>query len=418
MTVIAMFLKLFSECALLLSVLAAFPQVFPHSFSLLLPALVCGFAAGLAALLSEKHLTVVSRLCAVLPLAVLLFAGETMEALTLLPAMVYTVAVILRGRMELEYYSYRQFFRRTLILAGILYLSLSAFAFLEQTFTVGTLPVYGAGYFQTGIILRYGLLYLLCGVVLQRQLRLGTEARSAGGAGQLVATLGLTGVALVAFVGAVDPLRKGAAALFHLIVTAVFGTVMAGVEAVSTVVNSIDLGLMMKEKVIAAEDRLPAQGSNVLQEAIQQTLENQEAEPSLWWVVPVAIVLLALMIFMLLSLRKKGIDASSEEITGTVTAPTPEKKLPRRSNRAKVRQLYREFLRQERKRGLSFKKDYTSQDILHRISDDTDGTAAAELRELYIRARYDETHEVSQAQVEAAKAALKRSRGCTNASAR
>ena len=67
---------------------------------------------------------------------------------------------------------------------------------------------------------------------------------------------------------------------------------------------------------------------------------------------------------------------------------------------------------------LSYKKDYTSQDILHRISDDTDGTAAAELRELYIRARYDETHEVSQAQVEAAKAALKRSRGCTNASAR
>ena len=83
----------------------------------------------------------------------------------------------------------------------------------------------------------------------------------------------------------------------------------------------------------------------------------------------------------------------------------------RRSNRGKVRHYYREFLKMENRRGLKLQKHYTTEDILLRISGDTDREGAAELREFYLLARYDERNDITPEQAEAAKLALRRSRG-------
>lgn len=399
---IGMLFKVFSDCCVCFAILGAFPTVIPYSYPLLFPALLCGGAAGLAAFLRAKGRPLLSRLCAALPLLSLLCADGIGEMVILIPVIVYTVTVILRGRLQLEYYSFRQYFLRTLLLLGGLYVVLSAFSYIEG------MTVYEEKFISAAPVLRYGLVHLLCGVILQRQLRLGMDSRARGGGRQLAAVLGGTGVVLLGFTAAEPLLRQGAATAFKTLFSLFFGAGIAAVEGIGALIDQVEVGAMQEEINQLREDRLPAQMGN-LGEQIQQVTSSEEATRPLWWLALVAAVLLAAMILMFLSFRKKSGEVHSAETVAAVEVPR-ENKPTRRSNRGKVRQLYREFLRQEKKRGLKLRTDYTSGDILARISDDTNQAAAAELREIYLRARYDEQTDISRAQVDAAKEALKKSR--------
>lgn len=406
---IGMLLKIFSDCCVCFAILGAFPSVITYSYPLLWPALLCGVAAGLATFLSGKNKPALSRLCAVIPLVSLFSVGEPGEVIILLPVLAYTIIVILRGRLSLEYYTYRQFFKRSLLLLGILFVTLNAVSFLEN------FAGEGASVVQAEVTLRYGIVHLLCGVILQRQLRLGMERRGKGGSGQIAVMLGGTGAVIAGFLVAEPVLRQGATYAFKAVVTVLFGAVMAVLELFTSLLDQIELDSMNEQVQATRVDRLPTI-SGTLGEQIQQVVQEEDTSRSLWWVVLVAIVLIIAVVFMFMTFRKKSGTVHSSETVDVVNVPE-KAKTSRYSNRSKVRQIYREFLRQEKKRGLLLKQDYTSEDILQRVSKDTDEKAAAELRALYIRARYDETHEISRAQVEAAKAALKKSRGGTKESA-
>lgn len=406
---IGMLLKIFSDCCVCFAILGAFPSVIPYSYPLLWPALLCGAAACLATFLNEKNKPVLSRLCAVIPFLSLLFVREAGETIILLPVLIYAVVVIIRGRLQLEYYTYRQYFKRSLMLLGILYLALNAVSFLES------FAGEGASVVQAAVTLRYGIVHLLCGVILQRQLRLGMERRGQGGTGQIAVMLGGTGVVIAGFLVAEPVLRQGASYVFKAVITTLFGAIMAVLELFTSLLNQVELDSMNEQIQDVREDRLPTV-SGTLGDQIQQVVQEEEVTRSLWWVVLVVAVLIVAIMLMFLTFRKKSGAVRSAE-TVAVVKITEKPKTSRYSNRSKVRQVYREFLRQEKKRGLLLKQDYTSEDILQRISEDTDEKAAAELRALYIRARYDENHEISRAQVEAAKAALKKSRGGTKETA-
>jgi hypothetical protein len=90
--------------------------------------------------------------------------------------------------------------------------------------------------------------------------------------------------------------------------------------------------------------------------------------------------------------------------------PPKKKKASKLSNRHKVRQLYREFLRAENGWGLKLKKNDTSADVLRRIHPETDKESAAALRQVYLAARYDDRQNISREQVSEAKQALKGTR--------
>ena len=405
---LGMLLKIFSDCCVCFAILGAFPSVITYSYPLLWPALLCGAAAGLATFLSGKDKPVLSRLCAVIPFASLFFIGDAGELIILLPVLIYVVVVILRGKLQLEYYTYRQFFQRSLILLGALFVALSAFSFLEN------FAGEGESIIRAEVTLRYGIVHLLCGIILQRQLRLGMERRGQGGVGQIAVMLGGTGIVIAGFLIAEPALRKGAAAVFKAIIGVIFGGIMALLELFTSLLDQMEIDSMNEQLEQARGDKAPTM-SGALGDQIQQVVKDEETAQSLWWVVLVAAVLIAAMVLMFLTFRKKSSVVHSEETVTTVQIPG-KAKTSRYSNRSKVRQIYREFLRQEKKRGLLLKKDYTSADVLQRISEDTDEKAAAELREVYLRARYDENCEISRDQVEAARAALKKSRGGTNAS--
>lgn len=403
MTIITI-LKLFSDCCVCFAILGAFPNTFPYTFPLLYPALICALAAGLAAAFDWRGKFTLSRLCAPLPLLALLPAGSPGEMIILIPAVIYTGAVILRGQFQLEYYSYSVFFRRSLYLLAALFFTLSAIASVEPMVGDGARQVYA------DVTLRYAVIHLICGVVLQRRLRLGEEVHAQGGAGQMAVVLGGVGAAILLFLHVESLLRNGIAFVFQTILGTVIGVVVAVAR-----LFSIDVAFQKQwtELMAQYDEESTAAGMDPIAPPPQQPVV-EDGEPVLWWLVLVAAVLLVAVALMFMTFRQKSQAVRTAETTGTVDTANTEKKRSFRSNRAKVRQIYRSFLRLEKGRGLSIQKDYTSEDILCRISAATDKKAAAQLREIYLHARYDKNCEIDRAQVDAAKAALKKCRTGTD----
>lgn len=405
MTIITI-LKIFSDCCVCFAILGAFPDTLPYTVSLLYPSLICALAAGLAAEFDQRGKFTLSRLCTPLPLLALLPAGSPGEMIILIPAVIYTGAVILRGQFQLEYYSYSVYFRRSLYLLAALFLTLSAIASIEPMTGDGVRQVYA------DVTLRYGVVHLICGVVLQRRLRLGEELHGQGGAGQMAVVLGGVGAAIFLFLRIEPLLKNGIAFVFQTILGIVIGAVIAVARRFS-----IDVTFRKRwaELLAQYDEESVAAGMEPIATQPQQAVADS-GEPVLWWLVLVAAVLLVAVALMFMTFRQKRPAVRTAETTGTVDAAAGEKKRFLRSNRAKVRQIYREFLRLEKGRGLSIQKDYTSMDILSLSSTSTDKKAAAQLREIYLHARYDKNCEISRAQVDAAKAALKKCRTGTDPS--
>ena len=115
-----------------------------------------------------------------------------------------------------------------------------------------------------------------------------------------------------------------------------------------------------------------------------------------------------MMVFLLRTFSYRKTVPFTKERTGNAEILEGNRIPNPQSNRGKLRRFYREFLRTERRRGAKLRTNQTSEDILRKISSDTDRQAASELRRLYIGARYDLSREVSDDQVKAAKAALKK----------
>lgn len=400
-----MILKVFSDACVIFGILGAFPTAFAYSGSLLIPALLCGVGVGVAASVQDAGWGRLRWLGGILPLGWLYFApaGET---LILLPVIGYALLVILRGQFRLEYYGYRQNFKQSLILTGALYIILSMFSYLEGISNSDIRTI------EAEVTLRYGIVHLITGVILLRQLRLGLTRTAQGSRGQIAAILTGTGTVILGFLAAEPYLRKGASAVLNSLLSMVASAVMVVYNLITKLVDQIEVQQMQEQvQEIRQDSGIPAMGP-VFQQMVEQVNQGSE-EASNWWVFLVLVVLVIAMALMLKSFRKRGGETMTHEIVQTLNAPKQEQKDPRRSNRGKVRHYYREFLRMEKKRGLKLRKDLTTEDILRRISNDTDVAAASELRGIYIRARYNRNHDVTREQVDAAKRALKRSRGGT-----
>lgn len=402
---IAMVLKIFSDCCICFAILGSGPLQL--DIPLLIPAFLYGASAGMASFFEEKGQPAIRRLCALLPLCCLLLARSWQQGLLLIIPALYTSLVILRGKLELEYYSYRRFFLRSLILVGAAYLIVNIWAFLAQA-TNDPLPELDAG-----VILRYGLVHLLCGVVLQRQLRLGVGYRSEGGRRQLSMLLGTAGTIVLGFFAAEPLLRQGITALAKGVVSLIGLPFLFIFELFVWVVDH--LRQSQSEKLpdhssvnISGDGAVTSTGEQVGQ-IVNDRVEKAE-DPTLIWVVLVVIFLLAAAVIVFRSFQKRHAAGDSGEIEGGIVTAPKKKKASALSNRSKVRQLYREFLRVENGSGLKLKPCDTSEDILRRIHPNTNRESANDLRQVYLIARYDDRQSISRGQVNQAKRALKGTR--------
>lgn len=400
----AILLKIFSDCCILFAIVCAGP--ISLSVPALVPALICACAAGLAVYADDKGWTPLVRLCALLPITCLLLAGSVGEGILFLIPAVYTAVTILRGNLSLEYAEYRYFFIRSLGLLAAVYVVAGIWNYLIGI-TEASIPQLNAS-----AVVRYGIVHLLCGVVLQRQLRLGVGNRAEGGRRQMATLLGTTGTVVLGFLAAEPLLRRSLSEGVRLLISFILMPIMYLVERFS------DWLLYRKGPPKDPEayqeylDRLGEVGFAPGGEVPPSPTPPADETVSLdgFWIVPIAILLLIAAVLLLHSFRKRRPTVRQMKSDGRVVTPPKKKRTSALSNRGRVRQLYREFLRAERDLGLQLKANHTSDDVLARIHKDTDRDGAARLRQVYLAARYDERQSVDKRQVEAAKRALKTTR--------
>lgn len=402
---IAMLLKIFSDCCLCFAIVDS--GALRHDCSLLIPALICALSAAVATFCEEKGWTAIRKACGLLPLTSLLLAGTPAQMTILLFPLSYTMLVIFRGRLELEYYSFRHTFLKTLTLAAVVYVLASACAILLNGNDRVTTTI------DPDIVLRYGLMHLLCGVTLQRQLRLGIGRRSAGGGQQLISLLTAVLVISVAFV-AVEPLLfQGFANAFRTLLSVVVMPMMYAAEGATRVIRKMEQTIQQAKPSVDSTETSGSAGAAVSNGAASADTQPVEAESAAnldyIWLIVAAVFAVVAVVILIYSYKKQQQQLALEQKVGYVDGRPKKKKVPASSARSRVRQIYREFLKTEKTRGMRLKISDTSASVLARISPRTNDAGAAQLRQIYLSARYDDRRQVDKTQVEQARQALKAS---------
>ena len=403
-----MFLRIFSDCCIFFGLLGCAPSLLPYSYPLPAAALICAAAAALASALHNKNRRLLSCACALLPLASLLMANGWKEMLILIVPIVYTAVIILRGDRSLEYFHYRHFFIRSMGLLIGLWCAISAAVYIEDPKQVHEQVIF------TGILLKYTLIHFVCGVILQRQLRMGKSSHTHGSAGQVIGILGSAGVTALCFVVTDSLIQDKLVQFIRNMVTFLVMLVTPLVDLLMvarrwTIERQLLIRENWKETAEHPDDVLDMdairENSAILQATDGSPVGGNSSKLFIIVLVGVAIFLV-LMFFVFAGLRTQK---SAPVLSSTVHRKKENRKsVSFLSNRSKVRQAYRDFLQHQKKNGFVLKKHYTTADILQKVSTPENETAATQLREVYLRARYDEESEVTRQQADAARSALKR----------
>lgn len=401
------FLKLFGDVCAYFLVVSALPALFPYGFSFLMAALLCGAGGEMAAFAAKRGRNGLRFLGLLLPAFALALAGSVTEALILLPAAAYTAMVIIRGEFALEYYSVRQFFLGSLIpLGGFLVVIM-----LLQTFEGVTAPLRTSFHAEAGLLC--GAFYALAEVFLLRSLRMGgvNGARENGlNAVQMTVVLGGIGVSCAGLTAVSHLLRERGTSILRALVWAGLTVFSAVVEWIRSLFQGLDREILEVIETTAPVQETFSTVPLPVGEAVPPVERPlDQGEPFAWWIVLLLLGSLLALWYMRKLFRAQGAVKRQDETVEAIMPPKREEKRPKGSNREKVRGCYRMFLKGEKRRGMKLLTSQTSLDILREVSKDTDDQAAARLRAVYLRARYDERHTVSPTEVKEAKAALKKS---------
>ena len=408
-----MFWKLFGDACLYFSVLGAFPTLFAHDFSFLVPAFLCGIGGMAASFLADRGLDHLAKVCILIPGAALLLPGSTIEYVMLVPILFYAAFVILRGEYYLDYPAYRDFFRKSILIWGI------GFALLCIASAVDTIsrPLRPSiAYDET---LWMGMLYMVSGIVLQRQLRLGADAATSDkrmNGIQSAVVLGSTGAVLLGVWALERNFADKAQELMNFL-----GELLLYLFSLPLALIVWLLGPLFQD---IQESIQETHGTETTESTVQHTATFASGEPTApqplinepagfpWWFVVLllsVLLILLLTILKLYSAKREAVRSSTQ--FGSVQSPEEKQKSPRSGNRARVRKYYREYLKLEKRRGTKLKTNQTSADILEKSSAATNKKAAAALRRIYLKARYNEAGTVTNEDVQRAKDAVKQLRG-------
>ena len=256
---------------------------------------------------------------------------------------------------------------------------------------------------------------MLCGVLLLRQLRMGVDGKQSTLNGvQLVAVLSGTGIVMLGIVGLEKLLQRYATSILEVLKKAFLYVITAPLTILTQLISATLSGRFevlqepVQEQVQYTEPPVEGGFPPPVLGSVEQTADKA-AFP--WWLVVLILAAMTVVLTVLASAYKKHRrSVHTSEIQGTA-APMPKDHAARsRSNRSKLRQIYRAFLKQQRGRGLKLYPHYTSQDVQANLTQDTDAAAASKLREVYLSARYDETRDVTAQQLKTARDAMKQIR--------
>ena len=381
-----MAVKVFCDLSLYASVVVAIAPWFAVISSLFPPAVLCAAGVGLSAALSGRGaLRYLGLLGAAAAYAI---CASPADIIVVTPMVIYTFFLIRKNRFALDYGPYYDFF-----ISGLKFLGLGI---IFATIAMDWLAM-----------LPYACVYLVGGVFLLRQLRLGATGSWKD---KVLNALTLAGVAALGggiclMFRLLFQLRFPASDLVEWILT----YVMYGLELLVILGDRISMwlrrflpeGFRFGDHTETPDLDLPEYEIQVGEEVLPNDTVRSIVGVAFLVLAIVAVILLILK--MVRMLRRGHASASRQVYTQSIGADGRKKREKFGSNRAKVRTYYRRFLQLIRDRGIAVPQSHTSADVLTSSALVADAETSLALREVYISARYDEEREVTGEQVKAAK---------------
>lgn len=350
---------------------------------LLWPALLCAGGVWLAGLSDRGP---VLRLAGLLPpLASLLLANSLFDCILLAPALLYTALLILTGRLDLNRDQYHDFFFRSAVVAGILFLVVLSYSLSDWR-----------------TMLFFLSLYLLLGVYLMRQLRLDQSGWGVKGLNflSLLGTLVLGGVLCLA------------ALLVLQLAGPVWGLVCyVLLQGLSVVIYA---AAFLCRFLPSLKGREPQDVEITTVDDTLQQLEELRGETNpitdqILTIIGIvlAVLIAALVIWRMLKTTRRRSSAASRMVhSERIDVPRETGPVLFRSDRDKVRRSYRKFMLLLLNR-TQLKASYTSMEINNSAAFLQNEAPADRLRQLYLTARYDQETEVTSQQAKEAKELVK-----------
>ena len=401
------FLKVFGDVCVCSAMVGAFPVLLECHYSLIWPALLCGAGAAFATLLYEHGHHKLRYLGLLLPCLSILLAHTLVEYLILIPGIVYTTVVIARGEFMLEYYSFRDAFKKMLI-------GLSAFAVL--IFLARYMEEMTRSWMITMdyvMPVQYAVYYGISGVFLLRQLRMGGESGNGENAmnqKQLWAVLAGIVACLLVVVGLERLLQTYATSIFETLAELAKMVLSLPLLLIGWIVSlfldqrGIDEFLEERQSVTIPDMSKLVPVPSAEPETV---MKEQQVYSPLWAVVLVLAIVVVLLLFAVRMFRLHRTQTKGNEFTEKIDVEKAAKKELSKTNRGKVRRYYREFLKDVKRRGQKLTTSQTSADILADASKHINSSAAQKLRDMYLPARYAQHREVSAELVKNAREFLK-----------
>lgn len=381
-------LKVLAELCLYMSVISTFPTLFATDVRFWLVILCCCVSVfGMELLCGFGYRR--WRFIAVIPaLLQLLAVTQLFDGIVVIPAVVYTVAVIIRGETNVEYSVYKSLFVK-LAIAWFVY---AAFMLLGAYMSAQKESVSGeTAAIEAGGLMVYGCTFLLMGTALLRKLRINTPMSPVS---QIKANAKYV-VGVLASVSVIALLNDAVLAIVKLISGAVFETsayvMMLPAKALDALVHAVENQERRGEMPERVEDfdagLAPSGGWG---EMVQEMVSEQTVEKKYPWLLMIGIVVV-LCIVLILVLRKSSklaIPADTSEDT-PIELTFEKKKTDKRSPRERIRKIYRGHIKSLENYGIKIAYNDMSEDILRKTERGNENRAARRLREIYMSARYD-----------------------------
>ncbi len=305
--------------------------------------------------------------------------------LTMIPATVYTLAVVIKGVRKIDYYEYLSVYKKVVWGAGILFvvmrISEAAFERMPRL----------AGRINAAPVVEYGFIYAALGIILLKVLRLGDALERLGVMillRELLVPLGIIAVLALAFWGEAS-VREYLSGGFRILLSPL-------VMLIGALSGGNDKGYLSEQTEVITPTPTEHEGGTLTTlmptTAPVQTLETAQERS---WLIPVIIIILltCVMIALVFSVRtlKSNPNVQAYTVETMDDDRNRKRRQVRRSNAEKIRGLYSGYLKKTASKGLKITGNMTSAEINAGAAGFTDDVKAAEgLRLLYLSARYDD----------------------------
>lgn len=382
---------------------------FPNSINLVAAALIMSLGPVMSKILYD-HYSVNLRFIGLFPVFLAFMASPITVAnvLLLVPGAIYMIVLIVKIHKETEYYSYVEFFT-VLIIAGLLFLVM--YTAMNWQINQSATLLFKRSFDDCIAGGKYFVVFFVTGVIVARNLRVKEKPSfdSVKNFGVLALSILAVSALAIGYEKISGIVIKGLRVLVLIVLMPLgylsdgwtrFGHKMGEIVETSSG-NPLLCGNMIE--YFASEwsgiDVVP-----LTQERIRADLQADKG----YFIVSIILFLIVAILGAKVLTSRKRKDNRDEFVRAKLDEHEVIKIRRLLTNRERVRSVYRRFISIMKARGVVITDNMTSEEILNLLTGLMNYDSAVALRNIYIKARYNDTGEIDASEIKAAREALRK----------